>query len=369
MKNFEIRPFKNENIKKVKEFNGRLKSKGQSSMFPDNPVPYMYPKENNNELYREYYLCIEDNKTVVGAYILQNQVFFINGKYQNLADFMLPISEGSINKNYNFVGLIIQNNALKKQPNLFALGMGGEKNKIYQIHKANKWRFFNIPFLFRIINFSSFIKNIKYFQNRKKLYFLLKILKKTLIIDLIVIIYNFFIDLKINKKFGEYSEIQKFSDWSNDIWNKSKTQYDLIAKRDCNNLNVLYANNKNLIRLKIKKGHQTYGWCILKKSKLKNHNHFGDMQLGTIIDFLSLPKYEKNVVQAALYYFKENKVDLIVTNQANKKFINILQNYGFFKGPSNFDFAVSKSLSGELQNSNANKFHINRGDGDGPINL
>ena len=369
MKDFEIRPFRNEDIKMVKEFNARLKSAGQNSMFPDDPVPHMYPQKNNTELYRKYYLCIENNETVVGAYILQNQIFFINGNYQYLADFMLPISEGSINKKYNFIGLLIQNNALKKQPNLFALGMGGKNTKIHQIHKANKWKFFNIPFLFRVINFSSFFNNIKYIRNYNNLYLFLKILEKTYIINIIITFFNLIIDLRINKRFGNYYQVQKFSDWSNDIWSKSKNQYDLIAKRDCNNLNVLYGNNNNLIKLKIQKGNLIYGWCVLKRSKLKNHNHFGDMYLGTIIDFLSIPKYEKNVVQAALYYFKENKVDLIVTNQSNEKFIKILKNNGFFKGPSNFDLAISKKLEKKLKNLNVNKFHINRGDGDGPTNL
>ena len=88
-----------------------------------------------------------------------------------------------------------------------------------------------------------------------------------------------------------------------------------------------------------------------------------------IIDMLSVPRAEKKIIRAALSYFDKNKVDLIVTNQSSDKISKALKKYGFFNGPSNFEFAASKQLTTLIKNKSIGDFHINRGDGDGPNNL
>jgi hypothetical protein len=64
-------------------------------------------------------------------------------------------------------------------------------------------------------------------------------------------------------------------------------------------------------------------------------------------------------------------VDIIVSNQASKAWSKALARNGYLNGPSNFILALSPELSQELQPLEQYEphIHINRGDGDGPINL
>jgi hypothetical protein len=67
---------------------------------------------------------------------------------------------------------------------------------------------------------------------------------------------------------------------------------------------------------------------------------------------------------------RDRGVDLIVSNQMSAAWVQGLEHNGFRRGPSNFLFGASKPLLRLLQSdSQLADSHLNRGDGDGPINL
>jgi hypothetical protein len=76
-------------------------------------------------------------------------------------------------------------------------------------------------------------------------------------------------------------------------------------------------------------------------------------------------------VRAARRELERRRVDLIVTNQAHSAWQAALRDEGFLSGPTNFLFAASPQLAQLLApfETAQNEFHINRGDGDGPIHL
>jgi hypothetical protein len=62
--------------------------------------------------------------------------------------------------------------------------------------------------------------------------------------------------------------------------------------------------------------------------------------------------------------------DLLVSNQTHDAWNAALRRCGFVRGPSNFVFAASPAMRKILgTEENFGHMHINRGDGDGPINL
>jgi hypothetical protein len=142
--------------------------------------------------------------------------------------------------------------------------------------------------------------------------------------------------------------------------------------RDSKVLNILYPKeSKRFIRLKILKDNKPIGWAVVLDTQLSNHKQFGNMRLGSIIDCLAFPENSYDVVKCASGFLKNRGVDLIISNQADQRWCAGLKQAGFFKGPSNFIIAASKKLSELLMpfDKNITSFHINRGDGDGPINL
>ena len=166
--------------------------------------------------------------------------------------------------------------------------------------------------------------------------------------------------------------VENFGSWADKIWENSKHNYNLIADRSKVSLNVLYPiDNKKFIKLKIFHKNNVIGWCVLLKTKLSKHKQFGNMLLGSIVDCLCLSGYEHHVIEIATKFLVEENVDLIVTNQSSKIICNSLISNSFISGPTNFALALSENIFVKLENydGKVDKFHLNRGDGDGPINL
>ena len=109
------------------------------------------------------------------------------------------------------------------------------------------------------------------------------------------------------------------------------------------------------------------GWSISLCTKLNNHKQFGNMQLGSIIDCLSLKDHEVEIIAKTTEALKKKGSNLIVSNQSHAYWQNACKKNVFIKGISNFIFASSKSLSDKIKTKKS--IHITRGDGDGPINL
>ena len=161
------------------------------------------------------------------------------------------------------------------------------------------------------------------------------------------------------------------------IFFKQKTAYEIVARdwssdvcssdlRNSKYLNELYSSER-FIKLKFFHNNKLVGWSVALCTKLNNHKQFGNMQLGSIIDCLSLKNYEFEIINKTTEILKEKGSNLIVSNQTHIFWQNAFKKNIFIRGISNFIFASSKSLSNKIK---TNKFmHITRGDGDGPINL
>ena len=150
----------------------------------------------------------------------------------------------------------------------------------------------------------------------------------------------------------------------------AKQYYSFIAVRNSKYLQTLYSD-KRFIKLKFFQGHKVVGWSISLCTKLKDHKQFGSMQLGSIIDCLSLKGYETTIISKTSEILKKIGAHLIVSNQSHIFWKSAFKMNSFIKGPSNFIFASSKALSDKLiGNTKSNEYiHLTRGDGDGPINL
>jgi len=95
------------------------------------------------------------------------------------------------------------------------------------------------------------------------------------------------------------------------------------------------------------------------------------MRLGSIADCFAALDEAAIVAAAADHYLSRRGVDLIVTNQSHEAWCRGLRQLGYLSGPSNFIFTASKPVAKMLEpfDEAVRQSHINRGDGDGPINL
>jgi hypothetical protein len=367
----KIIPFTDDLIPAVKAFNLRLKASGSEWAFFDNPDPLPQFPDASQRVSVECFLLMDDD-FVRGAYALRHQDFLINGEKFSIADYWRPISEGIINNAFGMVAVMLLADAIKRQPFLFGVGGGGFNNNLPRFLKASRWSLCEIPFFFSVLHPFKFLKNIKFLRATPLKRFVLDSVAysglgwsgmKTL---------NAFLP---KAKCAELLDIEICENFPNDIdelWNICGNEYALIAIRDRKLLNRLYPDHdKANIKLLFRNSGRLVGWAVVRNTKMAHHKQFGGMHIGSLVDGLALHEYTADIVGGCAIFLKDKKVDLIVSNQASDIWCNGLKKAGFIKGPSNFIFQASPKLSAMLGNFNGQRstWHLNRGDGDGPIHL
>jgi hypothetical protein len=335
-----IEPFTPERTAAVREFNKRIGSTG-----------FDYPEEPAEG----HFLAMEE-ADVRGGYILREQNFFFRGESRGVAHYRLPISEGLVNKAYATLGMQLIRHALKQQPMLYALGMGGLQNPLPQMLKAMGWGLWSVPFFFKVNRPARFLRNIHPLR---------KSAVRRMVMDVAALSGAGWLGLKmLQRPIGAAPGCElasAFAPWAGDVWARAEGQYEAIAERDAATLDWWYPGKQ----LRIRVGSQ--GWALALDTQMRGDQYFGDMRLGSIADCMAAPGDARDVIRAATRLLEQRGVDLIVSNQMHRAWQDALRSAGFREGPSNFAFAASKKLSELI--SNPAEVHMNRGDGDGPIHL
>jgi hypothetical protein len=369
----EIRGFAPEHVPEVQAFNRRLAQKGIDFQFPESPESTWLPRRDSIPLFQEHYVAV-DGSAVRGGYILKPQAFAVRGDVRMITNIQLPLSEGIIDPRYGMLGVQLLKDALARQPLLFGLGLGGEEQPFPRLLKILKWRLVSCPFYFRVTRPFRFLREIVYLRRQRS---------RRILLDTLAFTGLGWLSLKAVHHGKDWLRgrgstattsrmVSEFSHWADDLWERSKDAYILIAVRTAAILNTLYpAHNKRFLRLQVLRQDEPVGWAVLMDTALTNHKQFGNLRLGSLVDCLALPGYEHDVVRAATRLLLERGVDLIVSNQLHRAWGKALECSGFLSGPSNFLFVVSPALAALLDpfEATADQFHMTRGDGDGPIHL
>jgi hypothetical protein len=364
-----IRPFTEELVGEVREFNRRLANGGVRYRFPDSPVSKWLPRLEGRHIFQEYFLAVDASGTVRGGYILKHQEFAINGTTHNLAFYHLPLSEGLIDRRFGFVGLRLLTDALKREPAMFVLGIGSRREALSQMLMAMSWRLGPVPFYFRIL---------RPFRAARKLSYLRTSMLRRIALDLAAFSGAAWVGTQLvafgakpgSRRIATRVEA-RFGEWADRIWNDCRRRYTMIGRRDSETLNVLYPpGDHRFIRMAVDVSGVTVGWALLLATDMRSHAYFGDLRVGSLVDCLAVPGHAADVVRAAVECLRDRGVDLIVSNQMADAWISGLKTNAFLAGPSTFLFGASKELESLLTVDEAMQgVHLNRGDGDGPINL
>jgi hypothetical protein len=368
-----IEQFAQQHVEAVRLFNERLAAGGEAMQFLPSPVAAWLPKIAGRRLFQELYLAVDEAAAVHGGYILKHQDFWIRDHVRSIADFHLPISEGVVDKRYSQVGVQLLRDALQRQPLLFGLGIGGCHEPLVRLLAAAGWSLFCIPFFFRVIHPAAFLRNIAYLRRWAANRYVLDICAETGLGWLGIRALQAVAARTVSPDPALVVEpVDEFSTWADDLWQEHKGQYGMAAVRDAETLRILYPKeDARFIRLKIARRSRPIGWAVLLSTSLRNHNHFHNMRLGSIVDCLASVEDTTQVVRASREYLEGLGVDLIVSNQSHAAWQRGLRQAGFLQGPSNFVFTSSRELTRMLRQKNVqnDELHLNRGDGDGPNNL
>jgi hypothetical protein len=353
----EIRPFSAGWRTAVREFNGRLDAAGVAPglRLPEDGQAEMLPGS-------QLYLAVEEG-AVRGGYILRPQQFSFHGTLRRVTHYRLPLSEAVVHRSYAHVGPLMLRSALKAEPVLYALGMGGDDKPLPRMLRAMGWSLSSIPFFFRVAHPARFLHRIRAARQNPW---------RAAIMDLAAWTGAGWLGIHAWQRSrtrrpasaSVFQEVEEFGAWADEVWQASQGMYGMTAVRDAATLRQLYpASDPRFLRLRLSLG----AWAVLLDTAMRDDSYFGDLRVGTIVDCMGKPGDAAAVIHAGRVYLERRGVDLVISNQGHTAWAQALAADGFLRGPSNFLLGASKGLS-ELMAAVPDR-HINRGDGDGPVHL
>jgi hypothetical protein len=368
-----LSPFAEVHVEAVKALNERLRAGGAPLAFPETHVSPTLPRIDGREIYDEYFLAVEGDD-VRGAYILKRQPFFIGGEVVSLAQYRLPVSEGLIDKRYASVGVQMYLDAVRREPRMYTIGLGGYEEALSQLLVKAGWSTWTVPFYFRVLRAGPFLRNIVYLRTSNTRRVAFDVLAATGLGALAVHAYQRWKTRGTPRERSrvEIAEEPAFGSWADDIWQAAKSDFTLIGVRDAANLNILFpASEPRWLRLRMSNEGRTVGWAVVLDVPMQAHSYFGDMRVGSLIDCLALPGMESRIASAAVEYLGERGSDIVVANMAHHRWRAALSAAGMIEGPSNYIFAASKPVAAMLQpfDEKVHGIHMTRGDGAGAENL
>jgi hypothetical protein len=351
----QVVPYTSKSVQAVREFNLRLRNGGaqEDQEFPETPDPGWMP---DMHLY-----VARDDTAVRGGYILRRQLYSVSRETINADHYRLPLSEGVIDRAHAALGMRLVRDALVRQPRLYAMGMGGWDKPLPRMLKLLKWRMCEVPFHFKVVHPANFLRQIRALRTTGL---------RRLALDAAAWTGIGWIGMKalaVARRLPavECDLVPRFDSWTDEIWERSREAYGLMAFRNAATLNALYPpHDPRFLRVRT-----ADGWAVLLDTRMRGHKQFGDMRVGTIVDCLAPPGSAAPVIRAATSLLERRGVDLIVSNQLHGAWSQALREAGFRMGPSNYLLALSPAFAAAAGAIPEEEFHFNRGDGDGPIHL
>jgi len=359
-----IQPYTGEHVTHVRDFNRRLRAGGETEFeFPEDAVPVWLPKKDDRRIFQEIFVAVSE-AGIHGGYIIKTQDFAFAGEPRPIGYYHLPLSEGIVDKTYGLVGSQLLIDALRRQPVMYALGMGGFDRPLPRMLQGIGWKLQAVPFFFRVVRAGRFLRNIQPLRRSAG---------RRLVADAAAFSGMGAVGLRFLQRRApvpqvDHEIVSEFNSWTDQLWVRAKAEYAMVGSRDAATLNVLYpASSTRFIKVRV----ADIGWAVLLDTQMRGHKYFGDMRVGTIADCFASPADAAAVLRAATRVLESRGVDLIVSNQSHTAWGNALRANGYRSGPTNFIFAASKKLAALLEpwNVNVERVHLTRGDGDGPIHL
>lgn len=367
-----IVPFAAEHIPEVRRFNERLQAGGAPPeyVFFETPEPAWLPRRNSNLIFNELFLAL-DGAAVRGTYALKRQPFRVRGETRTLGFYHHPFSEGIVARAYSMVGALLLNDALRRQPLTYCLGMGGYDRPLPRMLVAMKWRHFEVPFQFRILRPFRFLRGMETLRKNAG---------RRMAMDAAAFSGLGWAGIRMAQAWKRRGAARaslratvhvepSFGDWADQVWNGCAPEYPLIAVRDRAALNVLFpADNPLFTRLRISvEGGRTAGWAVVSTREMHGHPQYGRLRVGQIVDALGMPGDAATIVAAAAEFLKTQSADIAICNHGHASWVLGLEKAGFLAGPSNFIFAAPPALAAILspfEEYRAQLF-LTRADGDG----
>lgn len=355
----------------VAAFNERGRANNAPFSLSKTATASWLPKHEGAAVFREFFLAI-DGAEVRGGFTLRRQDFWLNGNAVRAANYQGPLSEGIWDRRYMMAGVQLLRAALREEPLLYALGMGGMSQPLPKLLASAGWSLAPVPFFFKVLQPSKFLRHIQPLRRQKSRARVLDLAAATGLGSLGLRALQFFRTKHRLARVARCEVVTRYDSWTDEVWTAARDGIAFCAVRDAAGQNAVFGdgNAKNMT-LRCTRDGRDIGWAVVRSTPMQGDKYFGDMRVGSIVDCLAVPGSEGDVLALAERHLRQLGSDLIVSNQSLAAWCDGLKMRGFFNAPSNFLFAASPELAGALGplDKSLARIHFDRADGDGPIHL
>jgi hypothetical protein len=367
----QIRPATADDIPAIRAFNERLDKGHAGFQFPETPRALGVPRDDGAPVWHELFVA-SDGSHIRAGFAIKRELLSTqpSGESLEIGNYQIPLSEGIVDKRFATLGIRLLQEAMARQNRLYCLGMGSVTRPLPRLLQRFSWTVEEVPFRFLILRAAGFLSNIEFLRGNKKPRLLLDLARWTGAGALGVRAWRGLSALRAPAFPRGFTslDIKAFDTEADELYRRVSPMYGAIIDRTAAALNVRFpALDERLTRILARRGGDCIGWVVVSLSQCRSHKQFGNMRLGCIVDGLCDPKYAGLMVRLATEKIRRQGADLIVSNQTHRAWLAALRRNGFIGGPSNFIFARSPELANKTPALGG--CHINRGDGDGPINL
>ena len=368
-----IQPYRPEHEPAVADFNQRLRQAGEDEnlVFYRRAQPHWLPRTAESRIYNEFFVAV-DGGIVRGGYALKSQEFFFpDGEIRSIGYYHHPLSEGIVNKAHAMVGALLLRDAMQRAPLLYCLGMGGYDRPLPQMLVRLGWTNCLMPFFFRVVNPSRFLRNMQILRSSPSRKFVMDLVAHTGAGWAGSKLFHAYRALRAPRSHeAECCEVASFEGGDGEslqsLWEQARQTCSFTAVRDAAALRTLYPPAEtHLTRIVMKRNGTAIGWAVV--GERRKDAKYGNMRVGSVVDCFALPGELFSVVRCATQTLERQGFDLILSNQSHQAWGEAFKAAGYLPGPSNFIFAASKKLAQLLApfEEVRAKMHLTRADGDG----
>ena len=364
-------PYSPELDERIVEFNRRLAEGRAESPFRlrVGPGTLLFAPDEES-VWEERYLALE-GEVVRGGIVLQVQPFHVEGEIFTVANIQLPLSEGIVDRGYAYLGMWLIKHVLRRYPRCYALGIGAEDRPLSLLLRGMGFAVWSVPFYFMLANVSRAVRELPPLGSPARRRFASTFLRATGVGALASRRWR----AKATRSRGgtrdvAVERVEEWGAWADTVWDQARSSFSIAAVRDARTLTALFpTGDRQFPALRLDQGGQTLGWVVVGLRRMVDSPHFGNLNVGTIVDALTVPGREAAAVRAATRFLLDRGADVVVTNQSHPAWRTACRRSGFLGARSNYVLATSPSLLAPSVDIASHRVQFTRGDGDGRVHL
>ena len=309
-----------------------------------------------------------DGEFVRGGMLAMDQPGMLNGQEVCATNFQSPLSEGIVDPKYSIVGMQMVKFMQKRADAVFMVGMGSADRPLPTLLAAAGWSVRPVPFLFRVHHAGKFLRELQMLRTSP----LKRIAAQTARFTGLGALGLAVQQRQKRPGQGSIRQVAAWGDWADEIWQRCRDSCSFAVQRDRRTLASLYpASDVRTKILLVERGGKAVGWSVCFNAALTTHHHFGNLQVGSVLDCLA---DADAMVATAILTDREmasRGADLVLVNHSHVAWVRAFRDAGFLAGPSNYMLAMSRRLTELVKGvpHGEDHVHVTRGDGDGRIHL